>query len=125
MSWKFSNNKAIFQQIVDIIIKDIVSGKYKEGEKLPSVRDLSLEAGVNPNTVQRAYMEVEQKGLIYTKRGDGRYVSEDVSLIKSQADDNLEKAIKSFIGNLREMGFSDKEILNAVSLELKGKENSI
>ena len=121
MPWKFNSNKPIYCQIVDVLVKDIVSGKYKIGEKLPSVRDLSLEAGVNPNTVQRAYMDVEQKGIIYTKRGEGRYVCEDYNIIENQGNQSLNTAIDDFVQNLRELGFSDTEILDGVKSKLERK----
>ena len=77
MAWSFDADRPIFQQIEDILTARILAGQYAPGEKLPAVRELALEAGVNPNTMQRALADVEARGLVFTRRGDGRYVSEE------------------------------------------------
>lgn len=117
MAWKFTSDKAIFIQIVDIIKHDIVSGKFKSGDKLPTVRDLSIIAGVNPNTVQRAYAEIEMLGLIYTKRGDGRYVCEDVNIIKNQAQNELQATVANFLKTVIDLGFNKEEVLKELEKE--------
>ena len=81
MSWSFSNDKPIFQQIADIIILKIISGEYPPGYRLETVRDLALIAGVNPNTMRRALSFAEESGIIYVRRGEGRYVTEDTERI--------------------------------------------
>ena len=74
---EFKNNKGIFLQIADNISEKVMEGKYIHGEKIPSVRDLALEMGVNPNTVMRTYSELQSRGIIDNKRGVGYYVSND------------------------------------------------
>jgi len=74
---EFKNNKGIFLQIADNISEKVMEGKYAPGEKIPSVRDLALEMGVNPNTVMRTYSELQSRGIIDNKRGVGYYVSND------------------------------------------------
>ena len=81
VSWSFSNDKPIFQQIADIIILKIISGEYPPGYRLETVRDLALIAGVNPNTMRRALSFAEESGIIYVRRGEGRYVTEDTERI--------------------------------------------
>ena len=76
MGYNFSNDKPIFLQLADVIKSDIVSGKFKITEKLPSVRDFAIEFGVNPNTVQKALQILEDDGLIYTDRTNGKFVSD-------------------------------------------------
>lgn len=74
---EFKNTKGIFLQIADSISEKVIEGKYPPGEKIPSVRDLALEMGVNPNTVIRTYNELQMRGIIDNKRGVGYYVSSD------------------------------------------------
>ena len=71
MAWSFSTDRPIFQQIADIIVLKIISGEYPPGYRLNAVRDLALEAGVNPNTMQRALTTAEDGGIIYVRRGEG------------------------------------------------------
>ena len=80
---EFKNTKGIFLQIADSISEKVMEGKYSPGIKIPSVRDLAAEMGVNPNTVMRTYSELQTRGIIDNKRGVGYYVSSDaVSIIR-------------------------------------------
>ena len=80
---EFKNTKGIFLQIADSISEKVMEGKYPPGEKIPSVRDLAAEMGVNPNTVMRTYSELQTRGIIDNKRGVGYYVSiEAVEIIR-------------------------------------------
>jgi len=94
----FNNERPIYIQLIDKIRIDIVSGKLKASERLPSVRDLALTSKVNPNTIQKALMELEKEGLIYTESTNGKYVTENKKLIESIkkriAKDNASKYLK-------------------------------
>jgi DNA-binding transcriptional regulator YhcF (GntR family) len=80
---EFKNTKGIFLQIADSISEKVIEGKYPPGEKIPSVRDLATEMGVNPNTVMRTYSELQIRGILDNKRGVGYYVSDEaVSIIR-------------------------------------------
>ena len=79
MPWSFQADTPIYTQLVARLQEQIVSGAYPPGRKLPSVRDLAADAGVNPNTVQRAFAELERLGLIYTQRTSGKFVTEDAA----------------------------------------------
>ena len=81
MPWSFQADTPIYTQLVARLQEQIVSGAYPPGSKLPSVRDLAADAGVNPNTVQRAFAELERLGLIYTQRTSGKFVTEDAAAI--------------------------------------------
>ena len=83
MKWQFSNDAPIYSQLIAQIKVGIVSGAFPPGERLPSVRDLATEAGVNPNTMQRALTELERDGLVYSQRTTGRFVTEDQAMIAS------------------------------------------
>lgn len=125
MSWSFSNDKPIFQQIADIMVLKIISGEYPPGYRLEAVRDLALTAGVNPNTVQRALSSAEECGIIYVKRGDGRYVTEDSEKIATLKNEYVLKQTREFAARLRALGLEDGEISGALSNVLNegGKEN--
>ncbi|MEE1239674.1 MAG: GntR family transcriptional regulator [Acutalibacteraceae bacterium] len=118
MSWSFSNDKPIFQQLVDIITLKIISGEYGAGSKLEAVRELAVVAGVNPNTMQRALTQIEGTGLIFTKRGDGRYVTEDEEKITAAKNAYVAERVRLFIESVKALGLDEEEILKAVNNEL-------
>ncbi|WP_066496751.1 GntR family transcriptional regulator [Abyssisolibacter fermentans] len=112
---KFDTNIPIYIQIINEIKKDIVLGKISTGDKLPSTRDLAMMYGVNPNTVQRVYKEMELEGLSYTKRGKGTYINESkemVQMIKTQMAENV---INKFIIGMKELGFSYDEMIKVIN----------
>ena len=80
MAWDLKSDRPIYTQLVEEIELRIISGRYEAGEKLASVRDLAAEAAVNPNTMQRALAELEQRGLVYSQRTSGRFITEDKEL---------------------------------------------
>ncbi len=120
MSWSFSNDKPIFQQLVDIIILEIISGRYPPGSKLDAVRELAVTAGVNPNTMQRALAEIENTGIVYTKRGDGRYVTDDTEKIDAIKKKYVSEKTRMFIQSVKALGLNEEEISKAVKKELQG-----
>ena len=111
MPWNLNSDRPIFLQIVERIQTDIISGKYKPGDKLPSVRDLASEASVNPNTMQKAFSELERTGLVYTQRTAGRVITEDTELIDELKKDFAKEKITEFIDLMQKLGFSKEEIL--------------
>mgnify|MGYP002674882205 FL=1 len=111
MPWNLNSDRPIFLQIVERIQTDIISGKYKPGDKLPSVRDLANEASVNPNTMQKAFSELERTGLVYTQRTAGRFITEDTELIDELKKDFAKEKITEFIDLMQKLGFSKEEIL--------------
>ena len=82
LAWKFTSDKPVYLQIADRLTKSVLSGEYKPGEQIPSVRQLALEAAVNPNTIQHAFTELENNGLIISKNTIGRFVTDDEALIE-------------------------------------------
>ena len=121
MAWSFSGDKPIFMQLVDRITLDIISGKYSPGDRLPTVRDFSIEAGVNPNTVQRALSEAENTGLIVTKRGDGRYVTTEQDIIRKVRIKTVEELTSRFVYSLRSYGLDDCEIETLVKKSINSE----
>ena len=82
MAWNLNSDRPIYAQILERIQMQIVSGVYQPGTKIPSVRELAADAGVNPNTMQKALAELERSGLVMTQRTSGRVVTEDLNMIK-------------------------------------------
>lgn len=115
MKWKFSDDVPIYLQIIELMKIDIVSGKYASTDKLPAVRDLAMEAGVNPNTVQRAYAELERQGLVQSERTSGRFVSIDEEKMNELQKDLSDGYIADLFARLRNLGMDDEEIRNAVN----------
>lgn len=120
----FDESIPIYLQIMDLIKKEIIRGNFKKGEKLPSVRELAEKLRVNPNTVQKAYQELEREGVIFTLRGTGSFVSEDKNRILRLREDMAYEILKNFIKNMKELDISKGEILDLVSKFLK-EESSI
>lgn len=111
MAWNLDADKPIYAQIVEIIQMQIISGQYKAGDRLPSVRELAAEASVNPNTMQKALAELERSNLIITQRTSGRSVTEDSELIKKTQAHLADEYIRSFFRMMKELGYSNEEIL--------------
>ena len=97
MRWEFSNDAPIYTQLIQQIKVGIVAGVFPPGERLPSVRELATEAGVNPNTMQRALAELERDGLVYSQRTAGRFVTEDKEMIRRAKRSLAERHIKTFL----------------------------
>lgn len=114
MSWTFKSDQPIYSQIVERIEIRIVKGEYPPGSKLPSVRELALEAGVNPNTVQRAYADLEQNGFVRTERTSGKYVTDDAEMLIALRKSLSSKYIEELFVRMTELGYSEKEIIEAV-----------
>ena len=106
MNWQFSNDAPIYAQLIGQIRAGIVSGAFSPGERLPSVRDLATEAGVNPNTMQRALAQLETEGLVRTERTSGRYVTEDTELIEQLRTEAARKLAEEFLVKMRGIGYS-------------------
>ena len=110
MPWEISSEKSVYLQLVDIMKQKIMSGEYLPGQRLPSVRELAADAAVNPNTMQRALVELEREGLLYTQRTSGRFVSEDTSLIAGLRISGAEQKTKEFYREMVQSGLSGDEI---------------
>ena len=111
MAWKLDSDRPIYAQILEIIQMQIISGKYQPGDKIPSVRELAADAGVNPNTMQKALSELERSGLILTQRTSGRMVTDDMELIQKMRDEIVRGQVREFINKMKNMGFDKEEVL--------------
>ena len=118
MKWQFSNDAPIYSQLIDQIQVGIVSGAFPPGERLPSVRDLATEAGVNPNTMQRALAELERDGLVYSQRTAGRFVTEDQTMIDSVKRSLAQRHIQAFWEAMTRLGYDREEVLALMRREM-------
>ena len=118
MQWQFSNDAPIYTQLIRQVKAGIVTGAFPPGERLPSVRDLATEAGVNPNTMQRALAELERDGLVYSQRTAGRFVTEDNTMINAAKRSLAERHVKSFLEAMLGLGFRREEIISLIEQEI-------
>ncbi len=120
MDFKFDNNTPIYIQLVEQLKIYIISGKIKEGERLPSVRDLALQIKVNPNTVQKALQELEELKLIYTERTNGKYITEDKKLIDKLKCEYANELSNKYLLSMKDIGFDKSETINYLK-DLEGE----
>ena len=111
MEWVINNDTPIHEQLINQLELRIITGIYPIAERLPSVRDLALEARVNPNTMQKALIELERKGLIYTKRTIGKYVANNEAIIIQAKEQMANELTSDFLLNMKKLGFDEKNIL--------------
>lgn len=114
MDWIFSEDRAIYTQIVEKIKQAIVAGKLAPGEKIPAVRELATDAGVNPNTMQRALAYLEQIGFLYSERTSGRYVTKNTELIQAEKMSIANNELQLFFEKMKNLGYSSDEITELI-----------
>lgn len=119
MPWELKSNRPIYTQLIEQIELMIFSGVYPLGSKLPSVRDMAQEAEVNPNTMQRALVKLEEDGLIITHRTSGRSITEDASMVEMAKTKLAQERIIEFLETMKLMGFEQKEILTIIDTMVK------
>ena len=122
MDWNFESDRPIYIQLVEKMKIAIISGKYKPGDRLPSVRDFAIEIKANPNTVQRAYSELEEDGLVITQRTNGKFVTEDINLIKKMREEIAKQNLEKFVDNMTQLGFTEDEIREYLKLNIRKEE---
>ncbi len=111
MNWIFDNDRPIYIQLVEQLKIFIVTGAYKCGEKLPSVRELAFETKVNPNTMQKALLELENYGIIYTQRTSGKFVTEDKNLIEKLRKEIAKEKLNEFLDIMKRLGYNNDKII--------------
>ena len=120
MEFNFDNERPIYIQLVELIRIKIVSGEFQRGQKIPSVRELALAMKVNPNTMQKALVELEDEKLIYTERTNGKYVTEDEKLIEKVKNELAKEKVENYINSMNSIGISFDEAVKYLQ-ELGGK----
>ena len=124
MKWYFSDSAPIYAQLIRQIKVGIVTGAFPPGERLPSVRDLATEAGVNPNTMQRALAELERDGLVFSQRTAGRFVTEDKTMIEKAKRGLAERHIKTFLAAMLRLGYQPEDIVTLLRQETSEEESA-
>lgn len=119
MDWVFSGSRPIWQQIVEQMTLRILKGEYPPGERLPGVRDLAAQAGVNPNTMQRAMAQLEAEGLAVGSRTAGRTVTQDVKVIEAAAKARARAAVAECLRILEELGYGAEDALVLIKEEYR------
>ena len=110
MSWEFQDHLPIYAQLMDTLKRRIVTGRYLPGEKLPSVRELAGQLAINPNTIQRAYMQLEQEGLIYPVKGKGNYIA-DSEEVRKISIASYTKELKDLIRKGKAIGVEEEDLI--------------
>ena len=116
MPWELDNDRPIYLQLMERIQQDIISGIYKPGDRLPSVRDLAVEAAVNPNTMQKALSELERSGLVYSQRTSGRFITQLLDEMKTSL---ASEHILQFLEKMKQLGFQKEETAALIQKALK------
>lgn len=122
MAWNLQSDRPIYAQLVDQIQRMIVTGIFPAGSRLPSVRELAAEAAVNPNTMQRALVKLEEDGLLYTQRTSGRYVTEETERIMDVKRSLAEELIREFVENMGRLGYTREQAVEL--LEKEGEQDA-
>ena len=120
MDYIFDNERPIYVQLVEKIRLEIISGRLKSGERLPSVRELALIVRVNPNTMQKALVELENEGLVYTERTNGKFVTQNKELIEKIKKELAEEKVNNYLNDMQNIGIDYEEALKYLQ-ELGGK----
>lgn len=120
----FKDTQAIYMQIADLICDNIVTGKWKEGERIPSVREFGVQLEVNPNTVMRAYDGLQGKEVIYNKRGIGYFVGEGArrKILTEKRTDFMEKELPLLFRRMYLLDVLPEDIISAFSAYRKKRE---
>lgn len=118
-----NNRQPIYEQLTDGITKLVLSGALEPGEALPSVRELATELAINPNTVQKAFTELDRNGVSYSVNGKGRFVTDDIGSLKRRQIDEVFRDISSAIKRLKKYEISENEIIERIKIIYRGEKN--
>jgi len=114
MAWKFTQDRPVYLQIAERIIRSVLSGEYQPGEQIPAVRALALDAAVNPNTVQHAFTELENEGVIIAKGTLGRFVTEDRETIELCRKRIAERTVADFVKSMGELSITREQAIKMI-----------
>ncbi|TGA98002.1 GntR family transcriptional regulator [Sporolactobacillus shoreae] len=122
MAELFNTSAPIYLQLCDRIKNKIIRGEIGIGGQLPSVRDLAIDSGVNPNTVQRTYRELEEAGIVEKRRGQGTFVTENQEILQRMRNQLKQQHISGFVREMSEMGYSKSEMVEGLQNYFNKKE---
>ena len=123
MLWNFSGDRPIYAQIIEQIKHAVVSGELCAGSKMPPVRELAGDAGVNPNTMQRALLELERMGLVYTQRTSGRFITENMDMIEQMKAEIANDKVSEFLHSLEQLGYTRSQTVELIKNYKEAEKN--
>ncbi|MCX7708711.1 MAG: GntR family transcriptional regulator [Clostridia bacterium] len=123
MGLSFDDKIPIYLQIINHIKKEMITGKLKGGDRMPSVREMAEKTRVNPNTIQRVYQELEREGVTYTQRGTGSFVTEDTAVIQKMKLEMSQEIIKTYVEGMKSLGMEAGDILSLLKGYLEGEQD--
>ena len=109
MEWKLEDDRPIWLQLTQQLTRRIITGVYPPGSKLPPVRELAAEAGVNPNTMQRALAQLEQDGLAKADRTAGRLVTQDTGILDAVRKAEAQVVVRQYLEAMAGLGYSAQQ----------------
>lgn len=112
--WQFDNDVPIYLQISNEVINRIIIGQYQSGDRLPTVRELAKEFGVNPNTVQKALIELDQRSIIESRRTIGNFISEDIEYLNSLKQVLVDEAIDKYLDRMATLNYSKNQAIESI-----------
>ncbi len=115
MDWNIVDGRPIWIQLTELLTQNIATGQYPSGSRIPPVRELALEAGVNPNTMQRALSQLESDGLVVTNRTAGRTVTEDCDVLDGLRHRLANDKITQYLSQMAALGFTPQQAIEALS----------
>lgn len=125
MQWNIRNDAPVYAQLIEHITLAIITGEFPPGSRLPSVRELAAEAGVNPNTMQRAFQELERDGLVQTQRTAGRTVTDDAARIERAKEKFAAAAMETYWGAMHRLGYDRTQALALLREDAEMKEGGV
>lgn len=119
MSWQFNNREAVFLQIASRLRSEILGGNYASGDQLPTVRQLAYDAGVNPNTVQKALTYLEEEGILSSRGTVGRFVTSDETVLQNARERVRREAVRNWLAEAQALGITTEELIAYIKEEGK------
>lgn len=110
MNWTITGDRPVYLQLIEQLELAIITGQLGPGARVPPVRELAAEAGVNPNTMQRALQELESRGLLQTQRTAGRTVTADIAKLNAVRDARARQRAAEFLAEMQALGLGDEEV---------------
>ena len=124
MEWNITAGRPVYVQLMEQLEQALAAGVFPPGSRIPPVRELAADAGVNPNTMQRALQELEREGMVYTQRTSGRFVTEDTKVIESAKKLLAESEIRSFLEQMTRLGYPKEEIVSLLKASIEEEKNN-
>ena len=122
MNWELDKSRPICPQLCELICVAVAKGEYSAGEKLLSVREVALQAGVNPNTVQKTFEELERKGVVHSVRCMGWYVNDDIQTAVNEVESYRIKKTEEYLYEMAQLGCTTDDVLKYLNKIKEGKD---